>query len=285
MKKLFLVTGLCVAATSAAAELTYGTAFAKYHDLSGDGGDASLRTFGAGIEYRTNGFTFSGEFGRIDTGEGDLDLWSLGLGYTLQNGVTIGLDHSEFEIADEDAGVTSIYASYAFGDYTLGLSAGDSSDLDDNVYSIYGAWDVTETGTVGLDYVRVGDEDLTSLYADYELDRYTLEADFVSLDDLDIYAIAGSYELGRGFSAIGSLAAFDLGDVDATAITVGVQYALAEGAAAELALGRIDVDDAGDVDLVTFGLNYELGRRTSKRRTLGNIITSATGTIAGLTDF
>lgn len=285
MKKLLLITCLSVTATSAAAELTYGTAFAKYHDLDGDGGDLSLRTFGVGAEFRTNAFTFSGEYGRIDTSGLDLDIWSLGVGYTLQNGVTFGLDHSEFAISDEDIGVTSIYALYGFGAYTLGLSIGDSSDVDDTVYSVFGAWDVTDTGTVGLDYVRVDGEGLTSLYADYDLDRYIVEADLVTLDGLDIYSVAGSYDLGRNFSVIGSLAAFDLGEVDANAFTIGVQYEIAEGAAAEFALGRIDVDDAGDIDLVTFGLSYETGRRTSKRRTLGNIINSATGTIAGLTDF
>ena len=52
-----------------------------------------------------------------------------------------------------------------------------------------------------------------------------------------------------------------------------------------LALGRLDFDSGEDVDQLTFGVNYELGRRTSKRRSLGNIFSSATGTFAGLTDF
>ena len=50
-------------------------------------------------------------------------------------------------------------------------------------------------------------------------------------------------------------------------------------------MGRLDFDSGEDVDQLTFGVNYELGRRTSKRRSLGNIFSSATGTFAGLTDF
>ena len=284
MKKLLLTTAICFAATSAAAEITYGMAFAKFHSLDDDGGDENLRTFGGGIEYRTNSFTFSGEIGRIDAGGDDLDLASVGFGYKLQNGVTFGLDHAEFDVGDADAGVTSLYASYGFSDYTLGLSIGESSDIDDTVYGVFGAWDVTPTGTVGLDYVSVDGESLTAAYVDYDLDRYNVQADVLLFDGVDVYSVAGSYDLGNRFSVIGSLSAFDFDGLDANAITVGVQYEIAEGANAELALGRISADE-GDVDLMTFGLSYEMGRRTNKRRTIGNILTSATGSIAGLTDF
>lgn len=285
MKNLLITTALCFAATGAAAELTYGSAFANYHSFDSDDGDTSLRTYGGAAEYRFNNFLFSGEAGRISTGEGDVDQISIGLGYTLQNGVTLGVDHSRIELDDLDADITSVYMSYTFSQYTLGLSVGDSSDLNDTSYGIYGAWDVTEDGTVGFDLVRIDEEDIFAGYASYDLQQYSVEAQIFLLDDLEIYSIDGSYNLRNGFSIIGGLSMADLDGDDLTAFTVGAQYAFAPGANVEVALGRIDVDGGENIDRMTFGLNYEFGARTSKRRTVGNILLDATATTVGLTEF
>lgn len=285
MTKLLLTTALCCAASGAAAELTYGAAFAKYHNLDGGGDDLDAHTLGAAAEYRFGAFLFSGEIGRIDLGGEDLDLASVGFGYEMPNGVMLGLDYTEFDVLGDDAGVASAYAAYTFGEYTLGLSVGDSSDLSETTYSIFGAWDVTPGGTVGLDAVRIEGETLLAGYADYELDRYDVQADLVSTEGLDVFAVAGGYDLGNRFSLIGSLGYLDLDGTQAKALTVGGQYEITPGANVELAVGRIDVDDGDNIDLVTFGVGFETGRRTSKRRTLGNIFTSATGSVIGLTNF
>ena len=285
MKNLLITTALCFAATGAAAELTYGFAFANYHSLDTDEGNGSLRTYGGAAEYRFNSFLFSGEAGRISTGDGDLDALSIGVGFTLQNGVTLGIDHSRIELVNLDADITSAYMSYAFSQYTLGLSVGDSSDLNDPTYGIYGAWDVTEDGTVGFDLVRIDEENIFAGYANYDLQQYSLEAEVFLLDEVEIYSIDGTYDLRNGFSFIGGLSMANLDGDDLTAFTVGAQYAFAPGANVEVALGRIDVDGGENIDRMTFGLNYEFGARTSKRRTVGNILLDATATTLGLTEF
>lgn len=288
MKHFLMTTALCLIATNAAAELTYGSAFAKFHNFDSDGGEADLRTFGAGIEYRANSFTFSGDIGRIDAGgdgEGSLDFGSIGVGYTLQNDVTLGLDYSAFGVDDDDTNIISAYAMYSFGAYTVGLSAGDSSDLDDTAYTLFGAWDVSEHGTVGVDVLRLDGETGISAYADYDLERYSVKADAFKLDTLRVFAVSGAYEVANNISAIGSLAAADEDGDGVTAFSVGAQYEFTPGANVEFALGRINVDGGDNINRMTVGLNYEFGKRTSKRRTLSTILVGATSNTFGLTDF
>lgn len=285
MKNLLITTALCFAATSASAELTYGSAFAKVHNFDGNGGSNDLATYNGAIEYRYDNLVFSGEVGKIDSDGGDFDFADFGLGYTLYNGVTIGLDYSGFDLEGEDADIVSAYAMYSFGAYTLGLSAGESSDLEDTAYSIFGAWDVSSDGTVGADIIRLDGETLIAAYATYDLDRYSLDADVFSSDGLDVFALSGGYDLGNNFAVIGSLSIADLDGDDLKALSVGAQYEFAPGANVELAVGRIDVDGGDNVDRLSLGVNYEFGKRTSKRRALGGILVDATASSLGLTDF
>jgi len=288
MNTKLLMTALCCAAagfaTGASAELTYGKAFAKNFNFDGDGGSADLTALGGGIEYRAGSLTFSGEILNLDAEGEDLTIGSVGLGYLLQNGVTLGLDYTEFDIAGADAGVLSGYAQYSFGAYTLGLSAGDSSDLEDTTYSVYGAWDVSPTGTVGLDVVRLEGETLLAGYADYELQQYSLRADYLSLDGADLFSISGGYDLGNRFTVTGSLAIANQDDAELTGLTVGGEYEFAEGVSAELAVGRVNFEN-DHANVLSIGLNYELGRKTSKRRTLGNIVANTSGSSFGLGSF
>ena len=287
MKNLLITTALCLAATGASAELTYGSAFAKFHNFDGDGGSADLRAFGGGIEYRANNLTFSGDIGRIDAGSSNtgFDFGSLGVAYMLQNGVTLGLDYSAFSVDGDDTDILSAYAMYSFGDYTIGLSAGDSSDLSDTAYSVFGAWDVAPTGTVGLDLIRVEGETAVAAYADYALERYSLNADAVKFDTLRVFSVSGAYDLGNSISVIGALATADEDGDGLTAVSLGAQYEFVPGANVEVAVGRINVDGGDKVDRLSLGLNYEFGKRTSKRRTLSTILGGATGSALGLTDF
>jgi hypothetical protein len=286
MKKLIVAAALGCVATSAAAELTYGTAFAKAHRLDVDGlGSADAESYGFGGEFRTGALTVSGELGNIDVEGLDLQFGSIGAGYSFGSGVTVGLDYTEFEILGIDDGVTSIYGTYSFDAYTLGAAIGETSEFDETVLNLFAAWDVTETGTVGLDIVHIDSDTLYAGYADYDADRYSVQADLVTVEDLDILALSGGYEVFDKVSVIGSFALADLGGLDVNAVTIGGQYEFTPGASLELALGRISPDMGDDIDLVTLGLSYEMGRRTSKRRTLGNIFSSATGSTFGLTDF
>lgn len=272
MKKIIVAAALSCTASAAAAELTYGAAFLQYNDLDADGG-GSADAVAAGVagEFRSNNLTFSGELTDVDLDGLDLQVASVGLGYNLANGATVGIDHAWFDIDGFDAGVTSLYGMYAYGPYTLGASIGDSSDLDDPVYSLFGAWDVTATGTVGLDIIRFEGETLLAGYADYDMGRYNLEAEVLSFDGGDALTVSGGYEVFDRWSVIGSLGQADfLGD-DLTTVSIGGQYEFTEGANAEVSLGRIDVDGAGDIDVLSVGVNFETGRRTSKRRSLGNI--------------
>lgn len=291
MRQTFLTAVLCCAATGAAttasAELTYGKAFAKNYTFDGDGGSTDLTVFGGAIEGRTNGLTYSASVLDLDTQGGDGTIASLGAGYELQNGVTLGLDYTDISIDNdpESVGILSGYAQYTFGVYTLGLSAGDSSDLGDTLYSVYGAWDVTPTGTVGVDVLRAEGETVVAAYADYDLDQYSLRADLIRDRGTNYLAVSGGYDLGNRFSVIGSLGVVDGDAGDLTGVSVGAQYELAAGVDAELSLGRIDVDGAGNANVLSVGLAYEMGRKTSKRRTLGDIVVSTSAAAGGLGSF
>lgn len=285
MKKLLITTALCWAATGAAAELTYGSAFLNYHNLDGDGGDIDLTTFRGELEFRFDAFTFTGEAGSIDLDDGDFRYYTLGGGYQLQNGVTLGLDHVRIDLDTDDLDVTSAYALYEFGAYTLGLSAGDSSDLSDTVYSVFGAWDVSEDGVVGIDVLRVEDENLVSAYVDYDLAQYSVEADLTLFDGVDVFSIEGAYKFGNGFSVLGGLSTADFDGTAINTIEIGAAYEFVPGANVEFALARTDIDDLGDFDRVTVGVNYDFGKRTSKRRTLGNILANSASSVIGINDF
>ncbi|MFD2740495.1 2-isopropylmalate synthase [Sulfitobacter aestuarii] len=285
-RSLSLSATICLMAGAAAAEVTYANAFAKYHNFDVDGaGDADAFSLGGAIEYRMMDWTFNAELGRIDIEDVDFDFGTIGAGYQMRNGVTLGLDYTRFEIDSFDSDVVSGYAMLDAGSYALGASIGDGSDLDDTVYSIFGAMDVTANGRVGLDIVRIEDETLYAGYADYDMQGYELKADVISMDGFDLVAVAGAYEFGNGFSAIASLSHLDLLGLDGNAFTIGGRYEFAPGVNAELALGQIDFDGAQDIDQITFGVQYELGDKTSKRRSLGNIFSSATSSLSGLTSF
>jgi hypothetical protein len=289
MKTTLMMTLLCCAATgvatSASAELTYGKAYAKYYDF--DGGNSDLTALGGAIEARTGGLTFSANVLDLDTDLGGGTIASLGGGFELQNGVTLGLDYTDISIDNDpdNVGILSAYAQYTFGVYTLGLSAGNSSDLSDTLYSVYGAWDVSPTGTVGVDVLRVEGETLVAAYADYDLEQYSLRADLVRDDGTSYFAVSGGYDLGNRFTVIGSLGVVDGDAGDLTGVSVGAQYELAAGVDAELSVGRLDVDGVGNANVLSVGLNYEMGRKTSKRRTLGDIAISTMASAAGLGSF
>lgn len=285
MKKLMITTALCCAATGAAAELTYGSAFANRHNFDNGSAIGDLNTFGGGAEFRLNQFTISGEINRIDGDGGALDFGSIGVGYALPNGVTLGLDYSGLDIDIANIEVLSGYAFYTFGSYTLGLSAGDSSDLSDTTYSVFGAWDVSPSGTVGADVIRVEGDTLLAAYAVYDLESYSLQADAIVQDDVELFAISGSYDLGNNFSLLGSLSSVDLDGDGLTAISFGGAYEFVPGAKVELAVGRLNLDGADNVDRLSLGVNYEFGKRTSKRRTLSNVFGTIANGSLGLTDF
>jgi len=289
IRKIVLSAVLAMTASAAAAELTYGQAFVKYHRFDVDNGTGiklDVTSLGGGIEYRYNMFTFSGELGNVDIEGVDLTNGTVGVEYAFGGNAAVGIDYTKFDIEDIDADVTSVYAAFTTGAYTFGVAIGDSSDLDDTVYAAYAAWDVTPSGTVGLDIVHIDDETLYAGYADYDLAQYNVQADVLKLDEIELYSFAGGYDFGNRITAIGSLSFIDLGTFDARAITIGAQYEFVEGANVELALGRIKLDGAADdIDQVSVGVNYEMGRRSTKRRSLGNIVNSATGSLAGLTGF
>lgn len=285
MKKVIMMGVLCCAATTASAELTYGKAFANFHSFDSDGGDADLRSLGGGFEYTSNSFMFSGEVLNLGSDGDDVTLASVGLGYKLQNGVTLGADYTDISIAEDSTGILSGYAQYSFGAYTLGLSAGDSSDLSDTAYSIYGAWDVSDTGVVGVDFVRLEGETLIAGYADYELAQYDLRADLVSSDGLDLISFSGGYDLGNRITLIGSLSHLSEEGDDITGLILGGQYELVQGVNAQATLGRIDFGDESSTNVISLGVNYELGRKTGKRRTIGNILGTTSTAVFGIGSF
>ncbi|WP_299042072.1 2-isopropylmalate synthase [uncultured Tateyamaria sp.] len=288
MKTKSIGLGIIVAslsASAAAAEVSYANAFATFHNLDNGNADVDVEAYGGSIEFLAGNFTFSGEAGRLDVEDLSLDTLSLGGSYAFQNGVSVGLDYSEFDVEDfGDSDIVSLFTFYSFSEFALGLSVGEASDLGDTVYSVFGTWDVTENGRVGIDLVEIESETLVSLYADYDTNRYGLSADFLSVNDLDILAVSGEYQVFDKAYVTGGLAHVSLGD-DLDSISIGAKYEFVPGASAEIAYSRLNADGADDIDVVTFGLQYEIGAKTSPRRTVTNIINHATGNIANLTNF
>lgn len=289
MMRSFFITAatLAVAGTTAAAEVNYANAFAKYHDLDAGGASTDLTVYGGAIEFGTGAWTFSGEIGVFDLEGNDLTTFSVGGEYAFSNGFSLGLDHARIDIDgfSTDFDLTSIYGYYDFGDYALGLSVGDGDDLDDPVVSIFGTWDVTPTGRLGLDIMEIEDETLVAGYADYQADAYEIGATLLSTDGLDVFAVSGAYNFNNGLSIIGSLGTADLIGNDLTSVSIGGAYEFAPGVSAELSVGRLSAGGGADIDVVTFGLQYETGRKTTSRRSLTNIINHATGNIVGLSSF
>lgn len=286
-RKIVTAATLAIVATGASAEVNYANAFAKYHDLDAGGASADLTVFGGAIELGAGDWTLSGEVAAFDLEGDNLSTLSLGVEYGFANGFSLGIDHARLDVDGlvSDIDLTSVYGYYDFGSYTLGLSVGDGSDLTDPVLSVFGSWDVTPTGRVGFDLMEIEDETLFSGYADYAGDRYSLGASLISTEGLDVFAVSGAYEVGSGFSVIGSLGTIDLLGTDLTSVSIGGSYEFAPGASAELSIGRLSASGAGDIDVVTFGLQYETGRKTTSRRSLTNIINQTTGNIVGLTNF
>jgi hypothetical protein len=248
---------ILTAANAAAAEITYVNAFAKYHSVDVDSvGTEDLKTFGSAIEVRSNAWTFSGELGRFSGELADLDFTTLGAGYLMPNGVTLGLDYARFELAGFDADVTSGYAMYDIGTFILGVSVGDLCDPNDPVYSVFGAWDVMQTSRVGFDFIRIEEENLFAGDVDYDLSHYNVQVNLISIDGFDLISLSGGYDLGYGFEVIGYASKFDLACLDGNSLTLGAPYNLAPGTSAEVALGRINVDGTYDIYLMTFGLQY-----------------------------
>lgn len=289
MKNTFITAAvLAITASTASAELNYANAFAKYHDLDAGGASADLSVFGGALEFSAGDWTLSGELGVFDLeGTPSLNTLSLGGEYAFTNGLSLGLDHARVSVDGLalDLDITSVYGYYKFGDYALGLSIGDGSELTDPVVSIFGSWDVTPTGRVGFDIMKIENETLVAGYADYEAEKFSVGATLLSTEGFDVFAVSGSYEVYNNLSVIGSLGRVDLLGQDLNSVSLGLEYEFTPGASAELSLGRLSAGGGNDIDVVSFGLQYELGRRTTSRRSLTNIINQATGNIVGLSSF
>lgn len=285
----FLMTAAVAAlgATTATAEVTYGTAFARFHDLdAGGGADADVQTFGGTIEFVTGGFTFSGLAARVDLDGGDLDVIDLGAGYRFTPLIEGGLEYTNIDVTGlADTDIVSVYGIYHVGDAAVGLAISDYDDLDDTGVSLFASLDVGDAGRVGIDIIQIDGEELYSVFADYDTQSYELRADFLSTDGLDALALRGAYDITDRFAVTGAVSTFDLAGLDGNAISIGVEYEVLDGFDVDLALGRIDADNAPTIDQVTFGLRFETGDRTSKRRSLARVITDATSNVIGLTDF
>jgi hypothetical protein len=283
---LGISAALCAFAGAATAELTYANAFAGYNLLDSDVFDeAEIKTFGGAMEVEALDWVFSAQYERFHVSGGNRNFGSLGAGYQLRNDVTLGIDYADFEAVGLSASVTSGYALYDAPYHMLGASIGTSSDLDDPVYSLFGSVVVSRGGSVGMDVVWVDDDTLYAAFADYDLERYKIKADLLASDEADLLSVTGVYDLGGGFSATGSLSTFDSSIGDGKAYSIGARYALSPDAHASMALGRIEYDGAAKIDRISAGLEYEIGGKTSGRRSLATILSDTTRVLYGLENF
>ena len=270
------------------AELTYGTLFARKHDLDVDGaGSADLDVLGAGIEFTLDQFLIGAEAAEYDIEGFDLTLQSVGAEYRLQNGLSLGLEYVNLDVDGlADSSITSLYGYYSFQQFALGASVGDGSDLSDNVYSVFAAYDVSDTGRVGLDILSLEDETLYAAYADYDQAKYEIGSDLISTDGLDILALSGAYKITDNIALTGSISQFDVLGIDTTGMSFGAAYQFNSGIEVEASIARLDVEGVSeDLDVFTLGIGIETGRRTSVRRSVTNIVNSATGSIINLSGF
>ena len=80
---------------------TVGGAISTISDEIIAGLDINAKSFGGSIAYVTNGFTFSGEVGQLNSSDlADLKLTTLSLGgsYALANGLSFGVDYARADL-------------------------------------------------------------------------------------------------------------------------------------------------------------------------------------------
>jgi hypothetical protein len=284
--RFLAAASLALAATGAHAELNYVNVFAKHQKLDDGGLNPDLTVFGGAFEYGAGAWTLSGDIGTFDILGATQTNLSFGAEYKFETGFGLGIDHVKLDGGGlvSDLAVTSLYGYYDFGTYALGASIGDSSDLTDPLVTIFGAWDVTPTGRIGVEIMELDGEAHYASYADYTVGNYDLGATFMRNDSFGVLAVNGAYTFGSGISAFGMLGGYVVGAQELTTASIGLGYEFSPGAKAEVSLGRI-TDGRNHIDSVGFGLQYETGRKTTPRRSLSNILNQANGTFFGINNF
>ena len=248
-------------------ELTYGQLYANTTELSVDGlGDTDIDMFGGGIEFQMNAFTFSADAARISTDLEDIDIASISAEYKFTSGLSIGLEHSRVDFETLDVSINSIYAIYETGPFAIGASVGDSDDLEDEAVGVFAAWDVSKNATVGAEHLSLDDVDINAVYADYEADNYEFFAGYVDLEETDGFILDGRIDVFGSLAVTGGYATFSSFGQDIDAYSVGLEYGITDGISIGASMGRISADGvAEDIDVVSFGIEFETGRRKSAR--------------------
>lgn len=248
-------------------ELTYGQLYANTTELSIDGlGDTDVDMFGGGIEFQMNAFTFSADAARISTDLEDIDIASVSAEYKFTSGLSIGLGHSRVDFETLDVSINSIYAIYETGPFAIGAAVGDSDDLEDEAVGVFASWDVSENGTVGAEHLSLDDVDINAVYADYEADNYEFFAGYVDLEEIDGFIVDGRIDVFGSLALTGGYATFSSFGGDIDAYSVGLEYGITDSISIGASMGRISADGVSeDIDVVSFGIEFETGRRKSAR--------------------
>lgn len=274
---------LMLATGANAQELTYGQLYAGTSNLEVEGeGDIDVEFFGGGAEFVVNSFTFSLDAARISTEIGDVDVAAAAAEYQFDVGLSVGVEHARAEFEDLDTSINSLFAVYEAGSYAIGVSVGDSDDLEDNVIGVFGSWDISANTKLGFEHLSLDDVDLNAAYSDFQGERSEFYFAYAEIEDIDVLVLATSFDVYGNLGLSGGYSRFydDFGDLEI--YSVGAQYGITDQLDIGASLGRIALEGASDdIDVVSFGIEYEVGRRTSSRSRSSDLLGRIGGAQAG----
>ena len=286
MRKALIVAPFAalIASSASAQELTYGQLYASTAELSFDGvdvDDVDGEIYGGGFEFVVDSFTFSGDIARVSVEDFDTDIGAIAAEYTFTNGLSLGLEHARVDFEGIDASLNSIFAVYETGSVAVGASIGDSDDLEDEPVAVFASFDVSPNGTIGAELLTLDDTDALALYADYDAETYEFYASYVDFDGFDVLIFDTSFNISTKFAVTAGYAnlSFD-GGGDADAYSVGAKYGITDSVDIAASYGNLSVDSV-DADVIAFGLEFEIGERTSARSSFTDVAGRTAGASTG----
>ncbi len=270
-----------IASSASAQELTYGQLYASTAELSFDGVDVDVESYGGGFEFVVESFTFSGDFARVSVEDVDVDIGAIAAEYAFANGLSLGLEHVRVDLEGIDASLNSIFAVYETGSVAVGASIGDSDDLEDEPVAVFASFDVSPNGTIGAELYSLDDTDALALYADYEADTYEFYASFVDLDGVDGFIFDASLNISTQVALTAGYATFsDDADGDLDAYSFGFEYGITDSVSIGASYGNVSVESV-DADVIAFGIEFEIGKRTSARSSFTDVAGRTAGASTG----
>lgn len=253
------IAGATVALTGAAQaqEITYGSAELSYYSAD----DVDVLRLQGDVDYAINRFTFTGTAKAVDFDGENLYTLNGTVGYEITPGFTGYVKLGAFDFDSDDTeygyGLGVDYIGNAFG-VALEYTTLDDSDFE--TYNLNGYYSFGASTVFGSYTSLDGDFDLYALGYDFDADVFGLSASTFFTED--------GFE--EGFSNFAGVYNFGQFGVKASVLTVnddmfedgyyGISGTYAVNDAVIIEAGYdTNFGDAGDVDLFSLSVTYEMG--------------------------